>query len=237
MIFIPVLFCSMLSLLYLSCIVQTDREPQGFTFDPIVRGDTIGPWDDITVIFTEPLHDSARLHFNIKPYFTSYSLILNDTRDTARLHCSEPLNGASRYVIRLESSVLSAHGNRLTPSGDSILIHTWPAEQEPNDSRFMSDTIVNVRFGTLTTVQDTDWYCVVDSSAVAFYLVSTGSQNSFITFRDSDATIVTRPYNQNDTMFLKDGMQLPLNIAVHSYSRSAGGYYKAGIILRKPVKY
>jgi len=101
----------------------------------------------------------------------------------------------------------------------------------------MSDTIINVRFGTLTTVDDTDWYCVVDSSAMAFYLISTGSQNSFVTISDSAETIVSRPYNPNDTLFLTDGIQPPLNIAVHSYSRSAGGYYKAGIILREPAKY
>jgi hypothetical protein len=220
---------TVICLIIIFCVVPTDSVEDEFRIIPGTVPDTISPWDSVAVVFSQPLSDTLVL-FTFFPPFYMYSLRMSETRDTIHLHFAEPLDGDTRYVIRLEEKVTSSGGAVLEPSDDSVVVVTASVEQEPNGTVSLADTLTGRCFGSAGTVNDTDCFLISGEETECVYLVSHGSQTSFI-FQDDEGTrSEERLFNESDTTPVPEDAAWPLYVIVFSYHRSVGGYYELGNI-------
>ncbi len=220
------------ALMLLFCVVPSDPPNETFHFKHFAQSDTIAPWGTFPVVFSEQLDDSASIGFSFKPSFYSYTITLNESRDTALVQCTEPLMGSSRYVLRVQAIITAKNDAVFAPQSDSIVIFTYPAEQEPNGAQPVADTLTGRCFGAIATVSDTDRYFIADSSAHTLFLNSKGSQTTFVLEHLSGSVTAERTFNKNDTCIIPATFSPPVYIAVYSYHQSVGGYYEIGFISR-----
>jgi hypothetical protein len=225
--FVATLFTGLL----LSCVVPADAPVETLHVGKVTASDTIPPWGEIRLSFSVPADDTVLPRFDFNPPFYSYTVTMNDTRDTAFLAWSEPLAGAQRYVFRI--SEFSDQAGNIIPCADSIIIVTYPTENEPNDTRETSDTLTTSRWGTIATVNDTDWFTAPEKPEYALVLNSTGSQTSFAVVGRNGMLGSEMVYKKSDTLRVADSLPSPLMIAVFAYHRSVGGYYE---VRRTPSK-
>ncbi|MBN1576856.1 MAG: hypothetical protein JW913_09905 [Chitinispirillaceae bacterium] len=216
--------------LLLSCVVSSDQPGDTFHFAHAEERDTIAPWGETEAVFTEQPADSAVVGFVFNPPFYAYAIVWNMSRDSALLQCVEPLQGNSRYVLRLKESVVSKNGAVFIPSSDSIVFFTHPAEQEPNGTPLTADTLRRHCFGVIATVNDTDRYIITDQSAHAVFLIAKGSQTTFFLSTTPDSATAPRAFKNIDTLVIPERFRPPVFVGVHSYYQSVGGYYEVGFI-------
>ncbi len=228
---LPIAFAGIAALL-LFCVVPTDNPEQQFHFVHADCCDTVAPYGRLPVAFSEPLSDSSQPEFVFDPPFFSFSVEVNELRDTALLNFSEPLAGAAEYQVRLGKTIRSSHQSVFRPEDDTLQFVTIAREQEPNDRRNIADTLQGATYGAVATVNDTDWY-VITSTVKKVYCVSSGSRTGFLP-GGPEAWQESREFAENDTVVISDTVSLPLYIAVHSYLKSVGGYYKIGCLPKRP---
>ncbi|MBN1307323.1 MAG: hypothetical protein JXA18_05365 [Chitinispirillaceae bacterium] len=221
---------SALAMLLLSCIVQSDPPSETLHFVHAVQPDTIAPWGKIEVVFTERIADPAQTGFVFAPPYYAYAIMWNASHDSVLLQCIEPLQGDTRYVLRLKGGIVSKNGTAFIPSSDSIVFFTHPVEQEPNGTPPTADTLHGRCFGAVATISDTDRYIITDQAANAVFLISSGSQTTFFLSTADDSATAPQTFKPRDTLIITERFRPPVFVGVHSYHQSVGGYYEVGII-------
>ena len=210
--------------LLLTCVVPADSPVETLHVENCASSDTVSPYGEIRLAFSIPAGDSGEPRFDFSPPFFSYTVTMNATRDTAHLAWSSPLAGAQRYAIRIDE--FRTESGDLMSSNDSIIVVTYPMEQEPNSAPETADTLTTSRWGAIATVNDTDWFTATGRPGDALLLNSEGSQTSLAVMTRGGMLGPERTFRKNDTLLVADSFLLPLLIAVFAYHRSVGGYYE-----------
>ncbi len=222
---VPALSGMLFSVLFLFCVIPSG-DPEGeFLFHAVT--DTIAPWGTLLLIFSEPLADSSNPEFAFEPPVYAYTLECADSRDTVLLRLSEPLKGNTRYLIHAEETIFSSRGVPLTPESDPVVVWTHAAEREPNDFPALADTLQGSSFGSIETVDDTDWYVVPEIHKTARITLDSYESQSTFEIHDQRGTITSSEiFKDSDTISVPHASLSPLLIAVFAYHRSAGGHYR-----------
>jgi hypothetical protein len=218
------LVVALLSALFLSCIVPADPPDTSLHFFKCGSGDTISPFGSLRIAFSEPSADTVVPRFSFSPPNYAYVVVMNKTRDTATVSWTEPLAGAGRFVMRLDSYTTAEM--KQTSSKDSVVFLTWALEREPNAAPATADTLETVRWGTVAMVDDTDWYVITEGSVPALVLNSTGSQTTFSVMSNGRLVDSSRIFRASDTLRIAETAEHPLYIAVFAAFRSVGGFYE-----------
>jgi len=216
-------------LLLHGCVVPTDSPEKELSLVHESVPDTISPWDSVAVVFSLPLQDSLA-HFTITPSFYMYSQQMCDSRDTVIIRCVEPLDGDTRYVIRLGEMITATNGAVFKPGDDSLVIITASSEREPNNDLRNADSLKNYRFGSVATVNDTDCFLITADEAEMVFLTSFKTRSTCIIVDGEGTETSERSFMQSDTVPVPDNFSPPLYVKVFGYHRSAGGSYKLGIL-------
>ena len=226
-----VLFTSLASFFFLSCLPLATIEPvESFGMSRTGSGETISPYGPIQVRFSYPVLDPDSIRFAFQPLFTEYRQTFNDSHDTVTIECILPLLGDTEYYLILASSVESEDGSLLQPGEDSLLLRTFPIEQEPNNFRNIADSFKNIIFGSVSTVNDTDWFAIYDTTAASFYLKSTGSSSIFKLCDADSLSVRPQAFAAAETLDIPDSFNKPVHIAVFAFNRSNGGHYELGVV-------
>jgi hypothetical protein len=138
--------------------------------------------------------------------------------------------GDTQYSLFLASFVESEDGSMLRPGEDTLLLRTFPTEQEPNDFRTIADTLKDIIFGSVSAANDTDWFAIHDTAAASFYLKSTGSSSLFELYDADSLSVRPSKFAAAETLNVPGSFERPLYIAVFAYNRSNGGYYELGVV-------
>lgn len=162
------LFTSLALLFFLSCLPLANIEPvEPFVMTRTGSDTTISPYGPVRIRFSSPIVDPDSVRFAFRPLFNEYRQTFNASHDTITIECILPLQGDAEYFMFLTSFVESEDGSLLRPGEDSLLLRTFPIEQEPNDSKNTADTLNSVIFGSVSAANDTDWYAIHDTAAAS----------------------------------------------------------------------
>jgi hypothetical protein len=212
-------------------LIATGPE-EDFSMNWAGASDTVSPYGPLSVYFTSPVLFPDSVIFDIMPIFSDYRQQGNESADTFSLELLRSLRGGSRYVLRLAEWVESIDGSFLTPGNDSIVFHTWPAEQEPNNGRTTADTLGSITFGSISMANDTDWFEVRDSTVETFYIKSIGSSSLFDIRDAAGAVRGPTSFAAAETLSVPQGFVRPLHLVVYAFNRSNGGHYELGSVNR-----
>jgi hypothetical protein len=222
---------SLAPLLFLTCLPLTTIDPvEPFGVTRTGSDMAISPYGPIEIRFSSPVLYPDSVRFAFKPLFTEYRQTFNETNDTVTIECILPLLGDREYFLWLASSVESEDGSLLQPGEDTLLVRTFPIEQEPNDSRLTADTLRSVIFGSVSAANDTDWFAIHDTTAASLYLKSTGSSSHFMLCDADTLSARLETFAAAETLDIPDTFHKPVHIAVFAFNRSNGGHYELGIV-------
>ena len=212
------------------CVIPNDTDDKQFSiFLHQNTSDTISPFALIAVCFSRSVENSETVAFSFKPAFYQYHLVPAQTNDTIYIVPSEPFQGSARYVLRPQNQITSSQKEIISPERDSLVFFTFPFEWEPNNSPETADSMPQKIFGIISSVNDTDFFRLYDTTISSFYLASTGSQTTLIIRDISGTTTSEHTFSTYDTFTVPDSFVFPILLQVRSYQRSAGGYYELGI--------
>lgn len=221
--------CSLLIFLVIPCFFCV--VPNGTESDSVMNfrssTDTISPLSSLNIVFSSPLADSSHFDAEFYPQVPDYWLSMALSKDTISITFSSPLEGGMKYSVKLRERLISELGQILL-EGDSITFYTYSLEQEPNNDFFTSDTLKQKLFGTISTVDDTDFYVFPDSLIKKMYIVSFVSQTTFLMYDKNGAVIPDRQYKNNDTVTVPSSFVYPYYVKVFGYRYSSGEFYEIG---------
>lgn len=182
------------------------------------RNDTIPCWGEIAIAFSIPVADTS-IRFDISPDpGTVYSTqIINTTHDTAIITVSQMLPGDTRLVISPGMPIHAENGTEIRPGNDSIVVHTYPREDEPNDAPGLAGTLREMICGEILPGNDTDYFWVPDSNISVLHVVTDGDGLCLL-FRDSTGQDIAAAACK-DTVIIPAG---PAR-AVHAVAYSKSG--------------
>ncbi|KMQ51497.1 hypothetical protein CHISP_1505 [Chitinispirillum alkaliphilum] len=188
-------------------------------------GDTISPYGELILHFSEPILDSFDICLDFSPPNYSYSVSINKTNDTARINMGEVLKGNRRYSVRFCTSVPTQSEQAYKPGRDSVVFFTFPVEQEPNNTLATADTLFENITGTINNVSDVDWFIISDTTVLKFFFF-TQDVICRLTLLDNAGTSLP-PVAQDATDLYKipSGMEPPIFLRVESIQGSSGGHY------------
>jgi hypothetical protein len=217
-------------------MVPLDNSDSSIVFHLVragTTGDTIAPFGSLKLRFTHPVMDPDSVLLSFQPQFTDYQLFLDSTKDTVALAFTQPLQARTRYSIHLAKAVSAEDGTLLFPSDDSIVVFTAAAEQEPNNTPALADTLRGKLFGQISMVDDSDWFAVPDTTLRTFYLKSTGSSSRFDICDAKGAPVAQlSAFAAAETLTVPSDCLHPLYIVVSAWNRENGGYYELGVARR-----
>jgi hypothetical protein len=198
-------------------------------------GDTIAPFGSLALRFTRPVAHPDSIHFVFAPQFADYQLTFATTLDTITIFFAVPLQGSTRYSFHPDRPIEAADGHLLDPADDSVVVFTFPIEQEPNDSRQTADLLEGKLFGSISLASDTDWFAMPDTAARTFYLKSNVSSSQF-DIRDATGALF-RPtaFAMAETLAVPSSFVPPFCLVVYAWNRSNGGFYEAGTVRRPEI--
>jgi hypothetical protein len=216
---------------FVSCVLPAEPFIDEFKMSIASGQDTISPYANIKICFTERLKDTSAA-FQFDPPFFSFISIVNKGRDTISIILANPLPGDTCFVLHPVKAIKSESGQEINIS-DSISFHVYPTEHEPNDNIATADILEKKIYGSIATVNDTDFFAI-PASANVIYLKSFSSQTTF-KIKDSNGKFSSdRPDTlTSDTLTIPDNLIAPLFLAVISLKKSVGGYYETGYITKK----
>lgn len=213
--------------IFFSCIVPAEPPINEFKMSAASGQDTVSPYSDIKISFTERLKDTSAT-FQFDPPFFSFYSIVNKSKDTISIMLADPLPGDTCFALHPVNEINSESGQVIKLT-DSVVLHVYPTEHEPNDNIATADTLKRKIYGSISTINDTDFF-VIPSSAKIVYLKSFSSQTTF-KIKDSKGQLSSnRP--ESDTLTIPDNLIAPLFLAVISYNKSVGGYYETGFLTK-----
>jgi hypothetical protein len=223
------------ALLTVSCLFPLNNGPADQPFQLTRVGnvaDSIAPFGALKLVFTRPVRNPDSVDFAIRPYTHEFQILFNASRDTVSLLFTVPLEGNTKYSITATDPIAADDGAMLYPWEDTVVVCTYPTEQEPNNSRALADTLKGRRFGSITAANDTDWFVVPDGTADVFYLVSTATSSTFDLFDATGTASLSGTFAGTQTLTVPLGFVRPLYVSVHAWNRSNGGYYEVGWVER-----
>jgi hypothetical protein len=193
------------------------------------QGDTVSPLPVLRFAFSDSIVSPLDFDFS-PPVAQPYEVTFNPQKDTATLSFIEMLQGNTRYLLRLKSTVTSKNGSMLNKDDDSIVIYTGATEREPNNTPACADTLLAPAvYGMLVEAMDTDVYCL-PSPQKALYFEAFTDQTSF-SVKDSlqQDVPVSGHFGTIDTFTVPDGTHFPVFVYVFSPIKGTIGYYKLGV--------
>jgi hypothetical protein len=230
-------FSSIIYLFTAACLfpltTNGPQQPFQFTIAGGKAADTISPFGPLMITFSHPLINPDSVGLIFSPPFSEYQILWNGSQDTATLNFALPLEGNTSYGVRLSKTIASTDGNVLYPWSDTLKIHTYDCEQEPNDAENLADTLNGTVFGHISMANDTDWYLVSDTTKRSFYLKSTGSTSIFSIADNTGRLIMPGAYADAETLSVPMEFVSPLFVYVYAYNYSNGGSYELGWVKKK----
>lgn len=213
------------------CIVPADNEVTPLRFTLANKGDTLSPYDALTIVFTDALSDSSLVNFDLTPATYSFFTTRNELRDTFTIVFTQPLSGDTRYSIRTTLPVHSESGSSVTPETDSLIFFTCPREKEPNGSAVTADTLRSYRYGSTEAIDDTDCFLLLEPARAAY---CTTVESRALLFINRPGTPYSESFetSKRDTLFFSDTTTFPLVVTVCSGQKSSGGSYRIGTVNR-----
>jgi hypothetical protein len=222
---------SLTLLFLLSCLPLANIEPvEPFGMTNAGPDTIISPYGPLCIRFSYPVLDTNSVRFVFQPLFTEFRQAFNATHDTVTIEFILPLQGDEQYTLFLASPVESEDGSVLRPGEDSLVLVTFPTEQEPNDFVNIADTLRDIAFGSVSAANDTDWFAIQDTSAGSFYLKSTGSSSLFKICDADSLSVRPQTFAAAETLDIPGSFERPLHIAVFAFNRSNGGHYELGVV-------
>lgn len=180
-------------------------------------GDTVSIWPSFTFAYSVALQDSI-ISLKMDPYpGTVFSSYLNSIGDTVNLVVTGSLQGNTTYWISLEDTITAINGSVLYPEEISFEITTFSKEIEPNNNLINVDTLVTVCFGTISPVNDTDYYYVNNLVATTFYQKCHKNKSGFfITEGTGKLIVVDDNFDELKKFTITDTITMPLFIGIFS---------------------
>lgn len=201
----------------IQCTFETDFE-QPLVMECISEKiDTVLPWPQLIFVFSSPLKDSTielSLLPDPGPVFYNY---LTQSKDTLHFLVTGTLSGQRDYSLSLKTSIVAENGSILYPEDALFSFTTWPSELEPNNRIELCDTLVNICYGIITPVNDSDYYFFYDTTATNLYL-KCHSRISGIIVLNAQGQEVFSQHDINDLKQfpLNDNLSMPLYIKIFS---------------------
>jgi hypothetical protein len=211
-----------------SCIFddQNPQPPLSMTY--VGNGsDTLSPFAKLAFAFSSPV--ASPVDFSFLPNSGQlYTITLNPGKDTVTISFLEMLYGNTRYVARLATTVSGSDDSFLSPGNDSVVFYTAFAENEPNNTMFLADTVrTQNTYGIISPASDTDYYVLPAYSSRPLCFFSSTSQDSFAIIDNTQTAIRFSKYGSKvDSVALPDSAAYPLYITVFSTIKGSTGYYK-----------
>ncbi len=196
-------------------------------------GDTVSVFPVLKVAFTRtPADESVSITFS--PLFVDYAARLSESRDTLTIRVTGLLDGETRYVLRPAGELRAGDGSVPGPDTDSLVIHTYPAEQEPNDTRKTADPFQSPMYGRIKPANDTDFFFLEAPTGGNVILESLDSKVS-LEVRDSSGTLSAAPVTQNsvDTLAVSDS---PVWVLAYSRGGIMDERYRLSFVAKKSGK-
>ena len=225
---------------FISCVLPAEPFIDGFKMSIASGQDTISPYANIKLCFTERIKDtSAAFQFN--PPFFSFISIVNKQRDTISIIPADPFPGDTCFSLHPVKAIKSESG-QVIDSKDSVSVHVYPTEHEPNDNTGTADNLKSKIYGSISTVNDTDFFSI-PASAKFVYLKSYSTEITFnFKIKDSKGKLSsdipciesdTIKSEKSDTLTITDNLVAPLFLVVTSCKKSVRGYYETGYLTKK----
>lgn len=217
--------------LLLCCILPQGPEGEDPVIELVGSSDTVSSFAPVAIVFSQPIKLSANVCLAFDPPNFSYSVVLSKTGDTARINMGVRLEGGTRYTLRLCESIKTDDGNLYRSGKDSVVFYTYPSEQEPNDSPSTADTVIDNITGTLSTIDDTDWFIFVDSTVQSFYFFQYDVNCSLLVVDGGGVALPpSQLQGQSGLYGVPSELEPPFFLSVQSKARSSGGHYRIKLV-------
>ncbi|MFP4242400.1 MAG: hypothetical protein ACLFQB_12290 [Chitinispirillaceae bacterium] len=219
----PLHIISVILLASLFCVVPEGIDSDTRTISRI-GNDTVSPYGQLVFTFSKPLEKNQIPWLEFYPPFFSFSYKLNSSSDTLYLELSEHLKGNTRYIIRPSQESgsfldLSAH--------DSMGFHTFPIENEPNDSEDVCDTVRSENiFGNLSRSDDTDIFLLRDTTVQKFHFHTFKGAMCSITLYNMEGESSSAVKESEELFTIPEEMAPPVYMKISSVQLSNDGYYQ-----------
>jgi hypothetical protein len=122
------------------------------------KSDSVSLWPQLIFTFSTKLKDSIVILEITPDPGPQYSTFLNEFKDTLFFKVTGVLNGNTTYSITFKDRITGENGKMLYPEDVSFTIITGRGENEPNNSISIADTVFDICYGTISPVNDTDYY-------------------------------------------------------------------------------
>ncbi|HEX2956100.1 MAG TPA: hypothetical protein VHO70_04690 [Chitinispirillaceae bacterium] len=223
---ITVAGCILCCLTLMKCVVPSGTVPDTIKMS---IADTVAPYGTIRVALSTSTKESMLL-MKLLPDNIFLSANLNKLRDTASFILPFSVSGNSMYQLIAEYDSGSSW-SRDAFRAETLLFHTWPKEEEPNNSAETADSLENRVFGTLSTTDDLDWY-IVDTSDAAKYTLKTygAAVNMRIIENGGNNQLFSKKHTDKSLFAVSEKLQGAAFIVIYTQLKSAGGYYEITIL-------
>ena len=201
-----------------SCVIPSGTESGAFRMS--VK-DTVAPYGSVTVMFSNAVEEST-LIMKLLPDNIALRAQMNKTKDLASFSLPLSISGNSLYML-IPGVEENSQMNRYY---DTLFFRTWPKENEPNNSVETADSINLKIFGSLTTIDDVDWYVVDSAFTKRCVLRNYGGTANLKVARKPGAPVIESAVSDTEIVAIPENARGMAYIIVYTPSRSAGGYYE-----------
>lgn len=202
----------------LSCVIPSGSEPEAFQMS---INDTVAPFGRIAVVLSNAVGEST-LIMKLFPDNIALTAQMNKTSDTASFSLPLSISGNSIYML-IPQTENTSQKNRYR---DTLFFHTWPKENEPNNSIETADSIFSKIFGSLSTIDDVDWYVADSSFSKRCVLRNYGGTANLRVARTPGAPVIESALRDTEIVAIPDNAKGMAYIIVYTPLKSAGGYYE-----------
>lgn len=216
----------------LSCVITTDESRGELTMSRAdALGDTVSVFPLIKVAFSVPLADLSLDVTVTPPIATEHSIWMNKTRDTLMLNVAGMLEGATRYVIRIDGPVVTEHGQEYNPFRDSVVFVTYPSESRQNQSPSLADTLDSRVFGVVQISGVVDYFFPRNQQVERLF-VQAHSQKVRLTAGTPGTSDTVSVVSESgpDTLVIPSSMSRPFYAWVSSEVLESMQRYEIGVL-------
>lgn len=209
--------------LTLSCVIPSaGSAPEAWQMS---IADTVAPFGNIKVMFSSAIEDSTVM-MRLQPNNITITATMNKTNDTALLVLPLSISGNSDFML------ISQFGNsaQANTTADTLIFHTWPRENEPNNSVETADSIYSRIYGTISTVDDIDWYLVDSAYVTKCRLRNYGGTANLRVARKPGTPVYEDLALDTEIVTIPDNIKGMAYIIINTPLKSAGGYYEITIL-------
>lgn len=201
-----------------SCVIPSGSEPEAFQMS---MKDTVAPFGRIAVMLSNAAEEST-LIMKLFPGNIALTAQMNKTNDTASFSLPLSISGNSLYMLIPQAG----NNSQMNRYSDTLFFHTWPKENEPNNSIETADSISSRIFGSLSTIDDVDWYVADTAFSKRCVLRNYGGTANLRVARTPGAPVIESAFRDTQIVAIPDNARGMAFIIVYTPSKSAGGYYE-----------